>query len=254
MAMVAEMEDRVHRFVTGLGPHLIKDCMTASLQSSMDIARIQAYAQNLEDLEHRKRTEQEPRRSSYKRARSAGYSGAYQEDYRPHSYRRSDPSAVSAPSRGESSQARPPLPRCDQCGKGHSGQCRQGMGVCYHCGQPGHVMGNYPSRGRGGPAQPTGSIAGSSFSVRPPGQGSSPAPVGRGRGRGQVSASGRNQNRIYALAGRQDLESSPDVVTGHIVSDEGIKVDDRKIEAVKNWPPPTTALEVRSFLGLAGYY
>ena len=41
---------------------------------------------------------------------------------------------------------------------------------------------------------------------------------------------------------------------GHIVSDEGIKVDTQKIEAVKSWPRPTTPTEVRSFLGLAGYY
>ncbi|XP_019251057.1 PREDICTED: uncharacterized protein LOC109229968 [Nicotiana attenuata] len=41
---------------------------------------------------------------------------------------------------------------------------------------------------------------------------------------------------------------------GHIVSDEGIKVDGQKIEVVQNWPRPTTPTEVRSFLGLAGYY
>lgn len=40
----------------------------------------------------------------------------------------------------------------------------------------------------------------------------------------------------------------------HIVSDEGIKVDTLKIEAVKSWPRPTTPSEVRSFLVLAGYY
>ncbi|XP_075074805.1 uncharacterized protein LOC142162357 [Nicotiana tabacum] len=39
---------------------------------------------------------------------------------------------------------------------------------------------------------------------------------------------------------------------GHIVSDKGIKVDGQKIEAVQNWPRPTTPTEVRSFLGLAG--
>ncbi|XP_019256308.1 PREDICTED: uncharacterized protein LOC109234697 [Nicotiana attenuata] len=41
---------------------------------------------------------------------------------------------------------------------------------------------------------------------------------------------------------------------GHIVSDGGIKVDTQKIEAVKSWPRPTTLTEIRSFLGLAGYY
>ncbi|GJR93506.1 putative reverse transcriptase domain-containing protein [Tanacetum coccineum] len=35
---------------------------------------------------------------------------------------------------------------------------------------------------------------------------------------------------------------------------EGIHVDPSKIEAVKNWKPPKTPIEIRSFLGLAGYY
>ena len=40
---------------------------------------------------------------------------------------------------------------------------------------------------------------------------------------------------------------------GHIVSVEGIRVDPMKIEAVMNWRPPPNVIEVRSFLGLAGY-
>ena len=41
---------------------------------------------------------------------------------------------------------------------------------------------------------------------------------------------------------------------GHVVSAEGISVDPQKIEAIVDWKPPTNAIEVRSFLGLAGYY
>ncbi|XP_070042706.1 uncharacterized protein [Nicotiana tomentosiformis] len=41
---------------------------------------------------------------------------------------------------------------------------------------------------------------------------------------------------------------------GHIISSEGILVDTQKIEAVKTWPRPATPMEVRCFLGLAGYY
>ena len=41
---------------------------------------------------------------------------------------------------------------------------------------------------------------------------------------------------------------------GHIVTSEEIHVASQKIEAVKQWPRPTSATDIRSFLGLAGYY
>ncbi|GJR25238.1 putative reverse transcriptase domain-containing protein [Tanacetum coccineum] len=41
---------------------------------------------------------------------------------------------------------------------------------------------------------------------------------------------------------------------GHVVNSEGIHVDPSKIEAVKNWKPPKTPTEIRSFLGLTRYY
>ncbi|GKB60001.1 putative reverse transcriptase domain-containing protein [Tanacetum coccineum] len=41
---------------------------------------------------------------------------------------------------------------------------------------------------------------------------------------------------------------------GHVINRGGIHVDLSKIEAVKNWKAPRTLSEVRSFLGLEGYY
>ncbi|GKF53579.1 hypothetical protein Tco_0160489, partial [Tanacetum coccineum] len=41
---------------------------------------------------------------------------------------------------------------------------------------------------------------------------------------------------------------------GHVINGNGIHVDPSKIEAVKNWKTSRTLSEVRSFLGLAGYY
>ncbi|KAL5579985.1 hypothetical protein UlMin_012427 [Ulmus minor] len=41
---------------------------------------------------------------------------------------------------------------------------------------------------------------------------------------------------------------------GHVVSKEGVSVDPVKIEAVSKWAAPTSVTEIRSFLGLAGYY
>nr|XP_009771985.1 PREDICTED: uncharacterized protein LOC104222450 [Nicotiana sylvestris] len=43
-------------------------------------------------------------------------------------------------------------------------------------------------------------------------------------------------------------------ILGHVISGEGVQVDFQKIEAVKNWPRPTSVSDIRSFLGLAGYY
>jgi hypothetical protein len=39
-----------------------------------------------------------------------------------------------------------------------------------------------------------------------------------------------------------------------MVSPEGITVEPSKVKEVLEWKPPTTVSEVRSFLGLAGYY
>ena len=41
---------------------------------------------------------------------------------------------------------------------------------------------------------------------------------------------------------------------GHIVSEEGVHTCADKIQAVRDWPTPTYAKQVRSFLGLASYY
>lgn len=41
---------------------------------------------------------------------------------------------------------------------------------------------------------------------------------------------------------------------GHVISGDGIAVDQQKIKVVLNWSRPTTVTEVRSFLGLVGYY
>ncbi|XP_070032258.1 uncharacterized protein [Nicotiana tomentosiformis] len=121
--MVAEMSDRVHLFVNGFRQHLINECTTASLVEGMDISRIQAYAQTLEDHKHEQWADRGHDSGQHKRARFVGYSG----DFR-------------------------------------AWGCQQSTSC--------------------------------------------------GRGRGVVLSSSSTQNRTYALAGRQDLKSSLDVVIG----------------------------------------
>jgi hypothetical protein len=41
---------------------------------------------------------------------------------------------------------------------------------------------------------------------------------------------------------------------GHVLSANGIVVDPSKVKDILEWKPPTTVHQVRSFLGLAGYY
>ncbi|KAD7117013.1 hypothetical protein E3N88_04281 [Mikania micrantha] len=41
---------------------------------------------------------------------------------------------------------------------------------------------------------------------------------------------------------------------GQVINIDGIHVDPTKIEAIKNWTTPSTPTEIRSFLGLVGYY
>jgi hypothetical protein len=41
---------------------------------------------------------------------------------------------------------------------------------------------------------------------------------------------------------------------GHILTAKGVVVDPEKVTSVANWKRPTTITEIRSFLGLAGYY
>ncbi|GJZ57082.1 putative reverse transcriptase domain-containing protein [Tanacetum coccineum] len=44
------------------------------------------------------------------------------------------------------------------------------------------------------------------------------------------------------------------IFLGHVINGNEIHVEPSKIEVVKNWKAPKTSTEVRSFLGLAGYY
>ncbi|XP_070005586.1 uncharacterized protein [Nicotiana sylvestris] len=62
------------------------------------------------------------------------------------------------------------------------------------------------------------------------------------------------ENELYAKFSKCEFWLQSVAFLGHVVSSERIKVDPQKTEAIKNWPRPTMPTEIRSFLGLAGYY
>ena len=62
------------------------------------------------------------------------------------------------------------------------------------------------------------------------------------------------QRQLYAKFTKCEFWLEKVHFLGHVVSKEGISVDPAKVEAVSSWPRPKNVTEIRSFLGLAGYY
>ena len=61
-------------------------------------------------------------------------------------------------------------------------------------------------------------------------------------------------DRLYAKFSMCDFWLREVQFLGHLVNQNGILVDPAKIEAVMRWEVPKSPTEIRSFLGLAGYY
>ncbi|KAF3616760.1 putative CST complex subunit CTC1-like [Capsicum annuum] len=221
LVICVTMDERVHQYVDWLDPYLVRDCTIAALNKDMDIARIQAFAQKMEDQRY------------------------------------------------------------------HLGVCRLGTNVCFGCGMSGHMMRECPRRGIGGMARPKRSFFVASSSMPYSGRGAQQ--MGRVRGDREATSSSGARNRMYALADRQNLEASPDVVMGLpperevefgidvIPGTQPISIPPYRMapaelrelkeqlkdllkkgfirpKAMKNWPRPTTPTEIRSFLRLADYY
>ena len=59
---------------------------------------------------------------------------------------------------------------------------------------------------------------------------------------------------LYAKFSKCEFWLNEMIFLGHVISGAGIFVDPKKIEAIVGWEQPKNVSEVRSFLGLAGYY
>ncbi|CAA0806248.1 Uncharacterized mitochondrial protein AtMg00860, partial [Striga hermonthica] len=62
------------------------------------------------------------------------------------------------------------------------------------------------------------------------------------------------REKLYAKFSKCEFWLDRVAFLGHIVTARGIEVDPGKIEAVSKWETPKNASDIRSFLGLAGYY
>jgi hypothetical protein len=61
-------------------------------------------------------------------------------------------------------------------------------------------------------------------------------------------------NQLYAKFSKCEFWLTEVAFLGHVISAGGVSVDPGKVKDVLNWMPPATISEIRSFLGLAGYY
>lgn len=62
------------------------------------------------------------------------------------------------------------------------------------------------------------------------------------------------QHQLYAKLSKCDFWQQEVQFLGHAISKEGVAVDPHKVIAMLDWKQPTSVTEVRSFLGLVGYY
>jgi hypothetical protein len=62
------------------------------------------------------------------------------------------------------------------------------------------------------------------------------------------------ENQLYAKLNKCEFWLKEVSFLGHIISEGGIFIDPSKVNVVLSWNTPQNDLDIRSFLGLAGYY
>jgi hypothetical protein len=61
-------------------------------------------------------------------------------------------------------------------------------------------------------------------------------------------------NQLFAKFSKCEFWLTEIAFLGYVISARGVSVDPGKVKDVLNWMPPATISEIRSLLGLAGYY
>jgi hypothetical protein len=62
------------------------------------------------------------------------------------------------------------------------------------------------------------------------------------------------EHQLYAKLSKCSFYQKHIHYLGHIMSEQGIAIDPEKIEAIRGWPTPRNVSNIRSFMGLVGYY
>jgi hypothetical protein len=62
------------------------------------------------------------------------------------------------------------------------------------------------------------------------------------------------KNQFYAKLSKCSFGKEEVEYLGHVISQEGVKVDPEKIKAITEWPKPKNISKLRGFLGLTSYY
>jgi len=61
------------------------------------------------------------------------------------------------------------------------------------------------------------------------------------------------EKQLYAKLSKCEFLMDEVQLLGHVISAQGIAVDPTKVDAVVKWESPKSAIEIKSFVGLAGY-
>lgn len=62
------------------------------------------------------------------------------------------------------------------------------------------------------------------------------------------------EHRLHCKLSKCEFANSEIPYLGYIVSGIGLKMDPKKLQAIREWPSPTSDAELATLLGLAGYY
>jgi hypothetical protein len=62
------------------------------------------------------------------------------------------------------------------------------------------------------------------------------------------------EHQLYAKYNKCDFFQRQIQYLGHVILEDGVAVDPKNIKAIMDWPTPRNVSEVRSFMGLVGYY